>query len=132
MISLDAKNYVNQVRQEGYAHIKQAVDLSIVSDFLEFANSFQYSEDEQANLLRNQQRLNGYGKTIYNVAIKRPDALHLFIRNIQGEVLRGLLNDQYYSAISQNQPNYILRAMALRSSLDAMPYHIDSFIPYTG
>jgi ectoine hydroxylase-related dioxygenase (phytanoyl-CoA dioxygenase family) len=132
MISLEATNHVNQVRQNGFVHIKNAVDPAVVGDLLAFAQSFQYSEEQQANLLRNQQRLNGYGRTIYNVALKKPEALRLFIRNIQGEVIKGLLNDQYYSAIPKDLPNYILRAMLLRSSLDAMPYHIDSFIPYSG
>jgi ectoine hydroxylase-related dioxygenase (phytanoyl-CoA dioxygenase family) len=132
MIPSLAKTHVEQVRRQGYTVIKQAVDPAAVESFLEFANTFEYTEDELANLLRNQQRLNSFGRTIYNVALKRRDALRLFIRDMQGEVLKELLNEQFYAAIPQNLPNYILRAMHLRSSLEAMPYHIDSFIPYIG
>jgi hypothetical protein len=128
MISLTAKTHVNHIRQQGYAVIKQAVDPAVVRNLLEFANTFQYTEDEQANLLRNQQRLNSFDRTIY----KRQDALRLFIRGTPGEVLKELLNEKFYAAIPPDQPNYILRAMHLRSSLEALPYHIDSFIPYSG
>lgn len=132
MISLIAKTHVDHIRQQGYTVIKQAADPAVVGSFLEFANTFQYTEEERAHLLRNQQRLNSFGRTIYNVALKRQDALRIFIRGVQGEVLKELLNEKFYAAIPQDQPNYILRAMHLRSSLEAMPYHIDSFIPYTG
>ena len=132
MISPLAQTHIDQIHREGYAILKQAVAPSIVQELLSFACNFQYSAEEQAFLLGNQQRLNGYARSIFNIALKRPDALKLFIRRLQGEVMRGLLNDKYYAAIPAELPNYILRSMLLRSSLDAMPYHIDSFIPYEG
>lgn len=124
--------YIDAVHQEGYVLIKQAVAQAVVKDLLDFSCNFQYTEDEQASLLRNQQRLNGYGQNVFNVAMKRPDTVPIFIRGVQGEVMKGLLNDRFYAAIPQHLPNYILRSMLLRSSLGAMPYHIDSFIPYAG
>jgi hypothetical protein len=126
------QEYIDAVRQEGYVLIKQAVAQAVVEDLLNFACNFQYTEDEQASLLRNQQRLNGYGQNVFNVAMKRPDTVPIFIRGVQGEVMKGLMNDKFYAAIPPHLPNYILRSMLLRSSLGAMPYHIDSFIPYTG
>ena len=132
MSSMIASDYIEQVRKDGYVLIKRAIDPSIAQNLLDFATSFEYSDVERDALLKNQQRLNGYGNNIFNIALKRPDILPLFIRGVQGEIMKGLLNDRYYSSIPADLPNYIMRAMLLRSSLGAMPYHIDSFIPYQG
>ena len=132
MLSQPAQTHIDQVHWQGYSILRQAVARPVVDDLLEFASSFQYSDEEKAFLLGNQQRLNAFARSVFNVALKRPDVLALFIRGLQGEVMRGLLNDKYYAAIPGELPNYILRSMLLRSSLDAMPYHIDSFIPYEG
>ena len=132
MTSLCVKECIAAVQQQGYVIIKQAAERSVVKDLLNFALNFEYSEEEKAGLLRKQQRLNGYGQNIFNVAMKRPDTLPIFIRGMHGEILKGLLNDSFYTQIPPQFPNYILRSMLLRSSLGAMPYHIDSFIPYSG
>jgi ectoine hydroxylase-related dioxygenase (phytanoyl-CoA dioxygenase family) len=126
------QTYIKKLKQDGYVVIPQAIERDVIAELLEFATSFSLAEEEENIIQRGQQRLNGFGRTIYNVALKRPDALRLFIRSIQGEILKNLLNDEYYPSIPQDLPNYILRAMFFRSSLSAMPYHIDSFIPYTG
>nr|WP_315473110.1 phytanoyl-CoA dioxygenase family protein [uncultured Undibacterium sp.] len=125
-------DYVNAVREKGYVLIKSAILKEIVDDLLDFANSFEYSDHEKDILTANQQRLNGYGATIYNIPSKRPEVLRHFIRGLCGDILRALLNDKYYRSIPESLPNYILRSVLLRSSIGAMPYHIDSFIPYPG
>jgi len=40
------------------------------------------------------------------------------------------LNDQWFRAFPQDQPNYILQNYMGRSSDGALPMHIDSFVPY--
>lgn len=82
MISLGAQTYVNLVSQEGYSIIKNPIDPSAAKDYLEFSNYFQYSESERNDLLCNQLCLNGFCRTIYNVALKRQDALRVFIRHM--------------------------------------------------
>jgi ectoine hydroxylase-related dioxygenase (phytanoyl-CoA dioxygenase family) len=127
-----AELYASDLKKNGYTVIKKAIRLDTVEELLKFATTFEYSTEENEILFKNQQRLNGFAQTIYNIALKRPDFLRLFIRGMQGEVLKILLNDDYYKTIPQHLPNFILRSMLLRSSLSAMPYHIDSFIPYIG
>ena len=48
------------------------------------------------------------------------------------EILSHFLNDQYFGKISQNLPNYIIAYSLARSSSDALPTHIDSYVPNTG
>lgn len=48
------------------------------------------------------------------------------------EILMDLLNDPWYKAIPQDQPNYNLRLFTARSSKKSLALHIDSFLPYTG
>lgn len=132
MISVLAQKHIHQIQLEGYTILKKAVLPTIVEDLLNFVSNFTYNFEEQKFLADNQQRLNAYGRNVFNIALKRPDALKLFIRNLPGEIMRGILNDKYYAAIPNELPNYILRSMILRSSMGAMPYHIDSFIPHQG
>lgn len=46
------------------------------------------------------------------------------------QILMHFLNDKYYRAIPQQEPNYILRSFLGRSSNEMLPLHIDSFLPY--
>ncbi len=126
------EDYLVSIRKDGYVLIKQAVQPDAVKDLLAYVSSFEYSGEQQAKIDANLQRLNGYGSTLYNVASKRPEILRLFIRGVVGDLLKGMLNDKYYHSLSPSLPNYILRAAHFRSSTGAMPYHIDSFIPYGG
>jgi hypothetical protein len=130
--SVGRQGYFEAIRRDGYVLIKQAVANDAVQDLLAYVNSFEYSSTQQAKIDANLQRLNGYADTLYNVAVKRPDILRLFIRGAVGELLKHMLNEKYYQALDPALPNYILRGALFRSSKGAMPYHIDSFIPYGG
>lgn len=126
------EEYLESIRRDGYVLIKQAVPVEVVQDLVAYVNGFEYSSEQQSKIDAAVQRLNGYGKTIYNVAAKRPEVLRHFIRGVAGELLKGMLNDKYYHTLNPALPNYILRAAHFRSSTGALPYHIDSFIPYGG
>jgi ectoine hydroxylase-related dioxygenase (phytanoyl-CoA dioxygenase family) len=128
----NADEYVRKIDEDGYVLIRNAVGQQVAQQYLHFAQTFQYSEEEEAAIAAKGQRLNGFSKNIFNVAMKKPDVLSIFIRGVQGEVLKKLLNDKYYKTIPEALPNYILRSLLLRSSLAAMPYHIDAFLPYGG
>lgn len=124
--------YLESIRRDGYVLVKQAAPDEAVADLKEYISSFKYSDEQEISIAENLQRLNGFGKTIYNICAKRPDVLRLFIRGVPGALLKALLNDKYYPSLDVSLPNYILRAAHFRSSKEAMPYHIDSFIPYSG
>ena len=47
-------------------------------------------------------------------------------------ILGHFLNDEWFRAIPEDEPNYILRSYLARSSAGQMPMHIDSFVPYGG
>jgi hypothetical protein len=124
------EDYVSSIKENGYSIIKSYVPIRECENILNFAKNFNYDEMQNDILSSNTQRLNAFAKNIYNIAVKRPEYLNLFISGTSGEILKNLLNDQFYKSIPEMLPNYILRSMLLRSSIDEMPYHIDSFIPY--
>ncbi len=75
--------------------------------------------------------LNRGHDVLYNLQNEEVMFLRQCSRNpLVMEILRGLLNDPYYKQISQDRPNFILRAVGGRSSGDStLPLHIDSFVP---
>lgn len=78
--------------------------------------------------------LNRGHDVLYNLQSEGVMFLRQFSRNtLVMEILRGLLNDLYYKQIPPDRPNFILRAMAGRSSGNSnLPLHIDSFVPSSG
>jgi ectoine hydroxylase-related dioxygenase (phytanoyl-CoA dioxygenase family) len=74
------------------------------------------------------------GQTVvYNLQNKDMFFLKLLFAPEEIEkILIHYLNDIWYKQIPRTQPNYILRSLGARSSKNALPLHIDSFIPYLG
>ena len=70
---------------------------------------------------------------IWNLHFKDRDFVDLVLGSEAVEqVLVHFLNDPWYKGLAADEPNYILRALVARSSVDALPLHIDSFVPYEG
>jgi ectoine hydroxylase-related dioxygenase (phytanoyl-CoA dioxygenase family) len=70
---------------------------------------------------------------VWNLHHKDAAFIDLFLREPAIEaVLIEFLNDPWYTGIEAGEPNYILRMMVARSSVDPLPLHIDSFVPYEG
>jgi hypothetical protein len=76
-------------------------------------------------------RLNRGSDIIYNPFIYDKRFFDLFREEKIDEILRYFLNDEFYKGLD-GLPNYILRSMICRSSKEKLPWHIDSFIPFTG
>ncbi|MGN6085433.1 phytanoyl-CoA dioxygenase family protein [Trinickia sp.] len=78
--------------------------------------------------------LNRGHDTLYNLQREDLSFIRAFTGNEQVmAVVRSLLNDAWYKQIASERPNFILRALAGRSSGErAMPLHIDSFVPSSG
>lgn len=123
---------LEKIHSEGYVVLKNAIDSKSIQEILSFIKNYEYTNFEKERIALSKMRLNEYAENLFNVALKKPEYLRYFIRGMQGEIAKSLLNDNYYKTIPPELPNYILRSMLARSSKGAMPYHIDSFIPYTG
>lgn len=127
---IDIETHLAEISDRGFTILKREVDTDECQRVLEFATSFRYSPDEIASVGKSIQRLNGFADNIYNVVAKQSGFLRFFLSGKCGEILKRLLNDRYYTTLPDELPNYILRSLLLRSSKAAMPWHIDSFIPY--
>ena len=123
---------IDEIKEKGFVILRKVISAELVNEILNFIRCFKYSEDDEIAIKNKGMRLNNFADNIFNVVTKRPDFLNVFIRGIIGSVLKELLNDQYYTSIPPELPNYILRNILARSSKEAMPYHIDNFIPYEG
>jgi hypothetical protein len=70
---------------------------------------------------------------LWNLQFKDPYFLEILFEAEDVErILVHFLNDRWYKRIPPDEPNYILRSYVARSSVDPLPLHIDSFVPYTG
>lgn len=123
---------VQEIRERGYSVIPGAVDAETVSAALNRIR--QVHESTRARTTNNVPFLNVGHNMVYNLQNKdvmflKLIASHPAIRT----VAMALLNDQWYRQIPRDRPNYILRSLLGRSGgSEAMPLHIDSFIPASG
>ena len=129
---VDPSFFIEKIHTDGIVIIKGGVSSSVVAQILEFIKNFKYTLDEEIEIKKRGMRLNNYGDNIFNVITKRPEFLSFYTEGLIGKILKVCLNDSFYRSIPPEYPNYILRNVLARSSGDAMPFHIDSLIPYVG
>ena len=128
----DLNFFLEVIKEDGIVIIKNGVSELVIAEMLGFVRQFKYQPHEEEEIKKRGMRLNNYAENIFNVVTKRPDFLNYYTEGIVGEILKACLNDAYYTSIPPELPNYILRSILARSSKEAMPYHIDSLIPYVG
>lgn len=123
--------HIQNIKEQGYTLIPQALKSYEVEYLLILIKK--YYEETKDKTSKNVPYLNQSTPNIYNLQNKHIDFIYtLFGLNDVEEILKYFLNDKWYKKIPQDQPNYILRHMGARSSNEALPLHIDSFIPYIG
>jgi ectoine hydroxylase-related dioxygenase (phytanoyl-CoA dioxygenase family) len=124
--------HLKALTEEGYTVIRQGIAQAEVDAIVSRMRQI-HADRKQADDI-DQPFLNRGHDTLYN--LQREDLR--FIRAFTGHeqvmaIVRSLLNDAWYKQIAPEQPNFILRALAGRSSGErAMPLHIDSFVPSSG
>jgi hypothetical protein len=131
-MSPEAKFHLDALAEHGYTVIAGGVDTSTTVDLLAIMHRLNVERTRAPDA--DQPFLNRGHDVLYN--LQREDLIftRVFSRNpLVMEMLRGLLNDAYYKQIPPDRPNFLLRAMAGRSSGKAtLPLHLDSFIPSSG
>lgn len=128
------EQYCQQLEHQGYSIIPQVFNQEIIHSLKQMISiEWKKTENDKA-LLHNIPKLNQGHSIIYNLQNKNIQFLKIFIEQpIILNVLIQCLNDQWYKQIPKESPNFILRSLLARSSgNEAMPLHIDSFIPNTG
>ncbi|MEM7130464.1 MAG: phytanoyl-CoA dioxygenase family protein [Chloroflexota bacterium] len=122
-------DFIQQITSQGYCHIPTVYSSEQVDHALSLIK--QVYEQSNDKLTKNIPFLNRNHPMVYNLENKDAYFLEmLFAPQIVHQILMHFLNDKSYRSIPQDQPNYILRSFLARSSRDALPLHIDSFMPY--
>ncbi len=119
------------IRKDGYVCIPQVFDRDTVEESLDrIRHWFDNTVSAQSERMP---RLNRAQPMVYNLQAKDIFFSKLILETpIIEDILKHFLNDQWFSAVPAEDPNYILRSFLARSSNHRMPMHIDSFVPYTG
>lgn len=126
------EEHLKNLKEQGFTLLKQVVDTEIVQKLLSLIKKYNLeSPKPQSKVIP---YLNRGHEVIYNLQNKD---IYFIKANFNHPLLRSLLmamlNDTWYKQIPQDRPNYILRSMLARSGgPEALPLHIDSFIPGHG
>jgi len=125
------QEFIRQIEQRGYCVIPQAYSEEQVQRALTLTRSWR---EKCASVVSERvPYLNQNHPLVYNLQAKDWYFIELlFASQMLNDILRHFLNDPWNKAIPPDKPNYILRSYTARSSNEAMPLHIDSFIPYPG
>ncbi|MEO0524807.1 MAG: phytanoyl-CoA dioxygenase family protein [Pseudomonadota bacterium] len=131
ILATNTKACIAAIKRDGYARIPQVFDKDTVSEALvRIRDWFDVTANSQSERMP---RLNRAQPMVYNLQSKDIFFSKLILETpIIEDVLKHFLNDQWFSSVPADDPNYILRSFLARSSNHRMPMHIDSFVPYTG
>ncbi len=126
-----AEQCIAAIEKDGYCYVPQAFSPDQVAHALEkirawFDRTLASQSDRMPYLNRNQ-------PMVYNLQGKELSLLRMVLDcELIETVLKRFLNDEWFTSLPKEAPNYILRSFLARSSNHQMPLHIDSFIPYSG
>lgn len=118
--------YLNDLKTNGFVIIRNLYDQLRLSELLADIKAGVIDSSSSENI----PRLNRGSDIIYNPFLIKKTYFDLFREKTVESILKSCLNDNYYQNLG-DAPNYILRSMICRSSKDMLPWHIDSFIPFT-
>lgn len=123
--------HIQNIKEQGYTLIPQVFSPFEVKYLFMLVKK--YYEETKDKTSKDVPYLNQSTPNIYNLQSKDLNFINALFKldNVE-EILKYFLNDKWYKPIPQDQPNYILRHFGARSSNEALPLHIDSFIPYIG
>jgi len=122
---------LKHMQTDGYCMIKNALTKNQLDAALEKVRALAALESRLE--YQHVPRLNQDQSMVYNLQNKDIFFLQLLFSLTELQALLiACLNDQWYRNIPENEPNYIMRSYLARDSRDALPLHIDSFIPNMG
>jgi len=128
----DLAAHLDELKTRGYTRLTNAVPQSVIARLR--ARIQELHAAAQPLDQRAVPALNRGHAVLYNLQNRDP----LFITTLLDHadlrhILIATLNDEWYRQIPRDCPNYIMRAVVARSSgPEALPLHIDSFVPASG
>jgi ectoine hydroxylase-related dioxygenase (phytanoyl-CoA dioxygenase family) len=127
-----AQTHLRALAETGYTIIRGGIPRHEAEAML--ADMRRLNEARARADVADQPFLNRGHDTLYSLQREDVQFTRIFTGNpLIMTILRGLLNDTWYTQIPQDQANFILRSLIGRSSgPQAMPLHIDSFVPSSG
>jgi len=126
----DHAEYIEQIKEVGYCKIPGVFTAEQVAHARELSQDL--FEKHRETLTDKVPILNRNHPMVYNLENKDVYFLRMiYAPVVVHKILMYFLNDKWYRPIPQEEPNYILRSFLARSSNDALPLHIDSFMPYS-
>lgn len=125
------QQWIDQIERDGYCHLQQVYSPEQVAEALRLVNV--WYERTKDTLSENKPNLARNDKFVWNLQNKDHYFIELlFAVPLVQQILLHFLNDPWFKQIPPTEPNYIIRALAARSSNKRLPMHIDSLVPYTG
>ena len=122
---------VDALHQDGYCRIPGAYSSGEIAQSLALVGTWR--ERMKGREAATVPYLNQNHPMVYNLQNKDMHFVRMLFSNELGQaVLRHCLNDQWYRQIPEDKANFILRSYLARSSTEALPMHIDSFVPFLG
>ena len=128
---MSAKDCIEKLTADGYCYVRGAYDQATVAQALDKVRAwYEHTVAEQSDRMP---FLNRNQPMVYNLQNKDLFFFRLLTDNpLAQEILSHFLNDEWFSQIPRDEPNFILRSLLARSSNTRMPLHIDSFVPSSG
>lgn len=121
-----------EIQKQGYTRCEGVFNAEEVADLLLRVKTLQntFSPPDVSSV----PKLNQGHSIVYSVETKDIEIFRALIGKQEVvDVLKFFLNDQWYTQIPKDDPNFILRAMIARTGgPQTLPLHIDSFIPSSG
>lgn len=129
--TLTFEEIVERIETDGFCRIPQVYTPEQVQATLDLAQD--WYEKTKDTLADDRPALAREDPFLWNPQNKDIRFLEMLFRPpIIEEVLKHFLNDPWFKQIPQDEPNYILRNLLVRSSHKRLPMHIDSLLPYAG
>lgn len=125
------QGYIESIETDGYCYIPKAFSREQIDEAL---SRIRYWYDHTlASQSDRMPYLNKDQSMVYNLHNKEIFFLRMMLGSeIIETILKHFLNDEWFTSLPAEVPNYILRSFLARSSNHQMPMHIDSFIPSGG
>ncbi|PCH95129.1 MAG: hypothetical protein COB85_04810 [Bacteroidetes bacterium] len=124
-----AQEGIGKIEKEGYYILKNQYGSSDIQKLLDLTIDWHKKTVDRQSA--SPSYLIGNAPNVFNLQNKDPIFLKALFASEKLEViLKHFLNDKWFKQIPSDQPNYILQSFGARSSTNAMPLHIDSYIPF--
>ena len=124
---MNIENHIREIETYGYTIIRNGNPN--FKEHLKLIKSFESISTKENKALHDERASDG---VIYNLQNLDISFVNLLREPAVVEIVKKLLNDEYYQVMDSSNPNYILNYFNARSSGKFLDLHIDSYVPSPG